>query len=161
MRLKPLNTCASVAGLCRPWQLSHSFDPRGVALYERHYSCRPRRNARPRLQFVGPGEKVVLITQSGDAVLVWLGQRYRMDGQAGVSCAVFRNESRYLSSYLISAAMALAWKRWPGERLFTYVNPRRVRSANPGFCFLQAGWRRGGTSRGGLVLLEAVPRKTR
>ena len=37
---------------------------------------------------------------------------------------------------------SLAWERWPGERLFTYVDPNKVRSFNPGYCFLRAGWDR-------------------
>jgi hypothetical protein len=44
-----------------------------------------------------------------------------MAGQRGVNCAVFRNESSVLSSELIREACGLAWTRWPGERLYTYV----------------------------------------
>jgi hypothetical protein len=29
-----------------------------------------------------------------------------------------------------------------------------VRSTNPGFCFLVAGWRRCGRTKGGLLILE-------
>ena len=77
------------------------------------------------------------------------------DGQPGVYCPVFRNEGPVRSSDLIRAAMELAWFRWPGERLFTYVDPGLVRSTNPGYCFLMAGWRKCGRSGRGLVLLEA------
>jgi hypothetical protein len=80
------------------------------------------------------------------------------DGQQGVNCAVFRNEGAGLSSDLIRAADALADQRWPGERHYTYVNPRAVRSTNPGFCFLQAGWRRCGiTKHRKLLILEREP----
>ena len=63
-----------------------------------------------------------------------------MDRQQGVNCAVFRNEGLLLSSDLIKQADEMAWERWPGERHYTYVNPRKVRSANPGYCFKKAGW---------------------
>lgn len=137
-----------------PWQVRTAGDRQGLALFERHYSCRPLRSGRVRTQFAGPGEKLVLVTARGDAMLVWLKQRYRMDRQNGVCCAVFRNEGRCLSSALVRSGMNLAWRRWPGERLFTYVDAGRVRSRNPGYCFLRAGWRRCGRSKGGLLLLE-------
>jgi hypothetical protein len=54
--------------------------------------------------------------------------------------------------------MELGWQRWPAERFYTYVNPRRVRSSNPGFCFIKAGWRRCGvTKTRRLIVLEATP----
>ncbi len=60
----------------------------------------------------------------------------------GVCCAIFRNEGAGVASELILAAMEIAWERWPGERLYTYVDDRKVRrSRQPGRCFLKAGWR--------------------
>lgn len=50
--------------------------------------------------------------------------------------------------------------QWPTiTRHYTYVAPNRVRSTNPGACFLFAGWRRCGVTKGGhgrdqLVILE-------
>jgi hypothetical protein len=43
--------------------------------------------------------------------------------------------------------MSIAWQRWPGERLYTYVNPRKVKSENPGYCFKVAGWTTCGTTK--------------
>jgi hypothetical protein len=75
-----------------------------------------------------------------------------------VTCAIFRNEGAGRSSDLILEAMRAAWVRWPGERLYTYVNPRRVRSANPGYCFKAAGWQLCGiTKTRKLLILEALP----
>jgi hypothetical protein len=34
------------------------------------------------------------------------------------------------------------------------INPKAVRSANPGFCFRMAGWRRCGITLGGLLIFE-------
>jgi hypothetical protein len=84
--------------------------------------------------------------------------RISKDQRGGVNCAIFRNEGAGQSSLLIRAAMEIAWHRWPGARLYTYVNPRRVRSANPGYCFKAAGWRLCGiTKTRRLLVLEALP----
>ena len=135
-------------------------DERLVALYERHYSCNPATSHEAHLQrgISGVGQSTCLLTWKGDAGFVWvrnLTERY--DGQVGVQCSFFRNESKELSSGLIGGAEQWAWERWPGKRLWTYVSPTKIRSTNPGFCFLKAGWKRCGTSNGGLVILERLP----
>lgn len=136
------------------WQAVKDGDDRARALFHRHYSYRAYKDGRnPRL-FVGPGEKVVLLT--GDCQALWVWRKFiDASGQQGVNCAVFRNESPlYEGSVLVAAAMAWAFVRWPGERLYTYVNAAKVRSANPGYCFKLAGWRTCGTTKGGLTILE-------
>lgn len=140
------------------WIQIKDADPSGVALFRRHYSFRPRIHGPQRQpHFCGPGEKLVLLTPCARALFVW--RKFRsMDCQTGVNCAVFRNEGAGISSALIQSAMQIAWVRWPGERLYTYVNPRRVKSSNPGYCFLVAGWRKCGiTKRRGLLILEVKP----
>jgi hypothetical protein len=137
------------------WVIARDGDGWAYAMYRRHYPA--AKNPRPRQrQFVGPGQKMVLVGFMANALFVWRKFKNR-SGQHGVNCAVFRNESPLLSSDLIREAMVWAWERWPGERLYTYVNPRRVRSTNPGYCFLRAGWRRCGRSKGRLLVLEALP----
>lgn len=138
------------------WWLTTDQDLDCLALYERHYSCYRYRDGRRRWQFLGPGEKVVLRTNAGDAVFAW---RNFIDdsGQGGVNCAVFRNESEYRSSDLIRQACAVADCIWPDRRRYTYVDPKAVRSTNPGFCFIAAGWRRCGVTKGGLLILEYPP----
>ena len=138
------------------WLPVRDGDARALGLYRRHYSRRHYADGRlPRL-FVGPGEKMVLLTQGCDALFVW---RKFIDasGQSGVNCAVFRNEGQRLSSDLIRDACEWAWRRWPAARLYTYVNSQRIRSSNPGYCFLQAGWQRCGLTKGGLLILERLP----
>ena len=143
------------------WRISKDGDPLGLALYLRLYSAR-KRSPKTRLPlFVGPGEKLILLSYKGDAVFAWRRMIYRQDGQTGVCCAVFRNEGRRRSSTLIREAMHLAWQRWPGERLYTYVDPARVRSVNPGCCFKVAGWKICGQSRRGLIVLEATSARFR
>lgn len=99
---------------------------------------------------------MVLLTADCSALFVWLRsvEGTRLDGQSGVCCVVFRNEGELRSSDLIREADALADQRWPGERHFTYVDPRALRSEVPGYCFRRAGWRRVGESKSGLLLLE-------
>lgn len=139
--------------LTEHWYRTRDGDPCARALYRRHYSCYHYRDGRQPSLFCGPGEKTVLIDGDGTALFVW--RRFiDASGQQGVNCAVFRNESAILSSVLIREAMDIAWRRWPGERLYTYVNASRVKSSNPGYCFKRAGWVSCGRTKGGLIVLE-------
>lgn len=122
-------------------------------IYERHYSAYRYADGRSRKLFVGPGDKLVLRTERGDACFVW--RRFIDDsGQHGVNCAVFRNESEHLSSTLIRQADAIADATWTDRRHYTYVRREAVASSNPGYCFLVAGWRRCGVTGSGLLILE-------
>lgn len=138
------------------WVPINDGDRRARRLFERHYSAdaksRRKRNAK---QFVGPGEKVVLMTPLCDALFAWRLAYFRNDGQIGAECSVFRNESNIKSSELILKAEQFAIARWPDiTRFFTYVNPAMVQSSNPGYCFQKAGWRRlEGESKKGLICL--------
>jgi len=135
------------------WWLTKDGDKACLAMYERHYSAYRYQDGRKRTQFVGPGEKVVLRTEEADAVWVW--RNFHDDsGQQGVNCAVFRNESGHRSSCLIRQADSIADCLWPDSRHYTYVNPERLASTNPGFCFLKAGWRRCGHTGSGLLIME-------
>lgn len=144
------------------WWISKDSDLDCAELYERHYSRYKYADGRKRNndQFVGPGKPIVLRTWSGDALFVWrefvddciderTGER-----QEGINCAVFRNESKRRSSDLIRQADAIADVEWPNRRHYTYVDPTKVASKNPGYCFLCAGWRKCGRTKGGLIVLE-------
>ncbi len=137
------------------WYLTKDGDKSCLALYERHYSCYRYRDGRRRSQFVGPGEHVVLRTESADAMFVW---RSFIDdsGQDGVNCAVFRNEGQHKSSELIRQADAIADFCWPRQRHYTYVNSAAIRSSNPGYCFVAAGWRKCGMTKSKLLVLERI-----
>ena len=81
-----------------------------------------------------------------------------LHGETGVNCAVFRNEGPVRSSELIMAADAVAWLRWPGERLYTYVDPSKVRrKRDPGRCFIRAGYRQCGVTKSGKLVFEKLP----
>ena len=91
-----------------PWIPIRDGDPTGMSIFLRHYTARERRKV---FQFVGPGEKEVLITQDAKALFVW--RKFISDaGETGINCAVFRNEGAGLSSDLILAADAVAARRW-------------------------------------------------
>lgn len=143
------------------WIPVRDGDPRALSIYLRHYSARKdgatQKGAKNWNRFTAPGESMVLLTPLCDALFIWVKQKYRLDEQWGVNCAVFRNEGHRLSSELIREACDIAWQKWPGERLYTYVNAEKVQSTNPGYCFKMAGWRVCGKSRRGLVILELFP----
>lgn len=138
------------------WWLTKDGDRGCLDLYERHYSARKYADGRERKEFVGPGEKVVLRTQEGDALFVW--RSYVDDGgECGINCAVFRNESGHTSSALIRQADSIADALWACCRHYTYVDPQEIASTNPGFCFIAAGWTRlKRRTKGGLVILERI-----
>lgn len=145
------------------WLPIKDGDQRAAALYARHYSSyqyadrrRQLHGYRNRFLIMGPGEKLLLLGNDERALFGW--RRYHDASQGyGVSCTVFRNEGEQRSSDLIREAAALAWARWPGERLYTYINPKAIRSTNPGYCFKAAGWAQCGTTKGGLIILDINP----
>lgn len=138
------------------WTTVLDGNPTAEAIFKRHYSRRvgPRKK---RGLIVGPGEKLVLLWPDARALFAWRKEQFRRDGQKGVECAIFRNEGAGLSSELIRRADAIAFAKWPGQRHFTMVNPKKVASHNPGYCFLMAGWRRCGVTKSGLLILERLP----
>lgn len=139
------------------WLITRDGDPVARRLFDRHYSRVPGRIGKPG-KFIGPGEYLALRTDAGDALFVW--RKFIDDsGQAGINCAVFRNEGPSQSSSLIRQADACADLCWPRQRHYTYVDGAAVRSRNPGWCFICAGWRRCGVTKGGLIILEREPRQ--
>lgn len=144
------------------WWLTKDGDRSCLAMYERHYSAYRYRDGRRRNQFVGPGEWIVLRTSAADAFFVWrnfiddcIDERTGKP-QEGINCAAFRNETSHQSSELIRQSDAIAYCAWPHPRHYTYVDTKKVRSRNPGFCFIMAGWRRCGWTKSGLLILEKV-----
>jgi len=127
------------------------FDQECRLLADRHYS---RRTVGAK-QFCYSGRKLVLRNAEGTILFVWMNPdgTMRMDGQKGYNCAIFRNESERKSSEIILEAEALAFEKWGPNRLYTYVDPRRILSKNPGYCFKRAGWIFAGVSKGGKHLL--------
>lgn len=125
-----------------PWMLRDHCDAAACALADRHYSRR-----RPRSGQIGPpGRKLVMVTPCERAVWLthWPFAAIALDGMDAWRCTIFRNEGAGLSSELIREAMDLTAQRWgevPRDGWITWIDTRKVASANPGYCFKQAGWR--------------------
>lgn len=144
----------------RYWVRIRDGNEAAFELFSRHYTFRKwrQRDGKNAKRFIGPGERIVLLTRCRKALFVWLHEKWRMDKQIGICCTVFRNESDILSSKLIKEAMLWAAEKWPRERLFTFVNGTKIKSHNPGYCFKKAGWRHCGyTQAKGLHILEYLP----
>ena len=140
------------------WVISRDMNPIAQKLADRHYS---RENPGSKKGFIGPGEKIVLLSSDGKALFAWLRQdpELRLDHIDGVNCTIFRNEGPVLSSKLILEAEKFAHDRWPGLKLFTYVSKEKVKSQNPGWCFMKAGWKPAGENKSGelrLLVKEAM-----
>lgn len=127
-------------------------DPEMADLADRHYS-RQHTGAR---EFMPIGKTLVLRNQSGTVLFGWCWNTVvRYDKQLGYNCVIFRNESQRLSSKIILEAEDWAVQRWGPNRMFTYVDTAKVKSRNPGYCFLMAGWKRVGYSKQRKKLLLA------
>ena len=142
------------------WMLSHRADPRALPIADRHYN----RQKPGTPQFVPPGRCVVLLTEDANALWVssWPFAEYVRHEWAGAwVCSCFRNESLQLSSQLIREAIAATrcvWGEPPPLGMVTFVDRSKVRRKRDwGRCYLKAGWRRIGETKGGLVALGIRP----
>lgn len=143
---------ANTVRITEHWHIIKDGDRFERQVYDRHYSARKYADGREPLQFVGPGEKLVLATNDYSAIFAW---RFYLDDylkKPGLWCAVFRNEGPILSSALILEAERVARCRWPKETAFTHVRANSVKSSNPGYCFKSAGWKTFGLSKSTVVL---------
>lgn len=168
------------------WRLSSSSDPEALAVVDGtgrftehgpHYS---RRTPGSRT-FTGVGREVVLVTDCGRAVWACVYQRTPSRrgtggsrGRSGIADEksryiwrnmMFRNLGAGSSAELIAEALATTYTEWerrygslPLERLRTEIGVRQVRSTNPGYCYIVAGWDVGETVRGKRYLYAPVPR---
>jgi hypothetical protein len=138
------------------WELIRDGNPLAMDIFKRHYSKYNYKDERDVKRFVGPGERIVLISKDGRALFVW--RKFRsMDEQEGINCSIFRNESEILSSVLILEAEKLAIAKWGKQRFYTYINPFKIKSVNPGYCFKIAGWKFCGiTKKAKLHILEKL-----
>ena len=106
-----------------------------------------------------PGRKIVFVTSAADAVwgVNWQYAHLVKHSWPGAMVnTIFRNESEYLSSDLIQEAVratVFCLGSIPDQGLITFVDVSKVRSRNPGYCYLMSGWEKiGKTKRGHIVL---------
>ena len=142
------------------WTLSSRADPYALPLADRHYN----RQKVGSPQFVPPGRCVVLLTEDHRALWTtsWPFAQYVLHqwGGAWVN-SLFRNEGAGLSSELIREAVAATRSCWPAVPdlgLVTFVDAAKVRrKRDPGRCYLRAGFRRVGATKGGLLAFQMLP----
>lgn len=124
------------------WIVTTRSDPTVRALRDRHYSTK-----RPGGRTVGPPGRVVVL-RTADGLAGWITHypdpQLVLDGLDALRCTLFRNEGPRLSSELVLEAERIseATLGAPPDGWVTYVEPGKVRSANPGYCFRVAGWSR-------------------
>ena len=122
-----------------PWSTRGRNDVEARVMADRHYSRRTVGAS----AFMPAGEALVLVTPCGRASWGTSYTYYPDDGLDAWRCTLFRNEGAGLSSGLIRAAMDLTAEQWgagPADGWVTWVQTNKVRSSNPGYCFLKAGW---------------------
>lgn len=142
------------------WHVSHRFDEQALPLADRHYN----RRAVGSPQFVPPGRCFVLTSVCGRALWTssWPFAEYTKHAWAGAWVnSLFRNEGAGLSSELILEAVAATRANWPDVPalgMITFVDAAKVRKKrDPGRCYLRAGFRRAGETKGGLLAFQLLP----
>jgi hypothetical protein len=140
------------------WQISDRADPSVVPFADRHYN----RQHIGAPQYAPPGRCLVLKRPDAFWITSWPFAEYvRHDWPGAWVCSAFRNEGDTLASALIQSAVAATIWRWPNIPplgMITFVDAGKVRhKRDPGRCFLRAGFKCVGTTKGGLVALQLLP----
>jgi hypothetical protein len=141
------------------WHKSFRCDDEVRPLADRHYN-RQKIGAKG---FVPPGRCLVLKTQPVDAFWVTsypFAEYVRHQWAGAFVCSAFRNEGNKLSSELIRQAVSCTISIWnpPPMGMITFVNKDKVKpKQHPGFCFLKAGFRHVGETKGGLLAFQMLP----
>lgn len=142
------------------WTLSNRGDIEALPLADRHYN----RQKIGSPQFVPPGRCIVLLTKDRKALWVssWPFPEYVKHAWAGAwLCSCFRNEGDTLSSILVTEAVGVTrsiWGKPPELGMVTFIDTGKVRKKRDwGRCYLKAGWRNCGKTKGGLVALQLLP----
>ena len=144
------------------WSLSHRADQATREIADRHYN----RQKPGTPQFVPPGRCLVLRTETSQGRAFWVTSwpfaEYTKHAWAGAwVCSAFRNEGAGLSSDLIRQAVACSLWKWPDVPdlgMITFVNAGKVRrKRDPGRCFMRAGFKPCGETKGGLLAFQLLP----
>ena len=139
------------------WSVSHRGDPPAVSIADRHYN----RQKPGTPQFVPPGACLVLLAPGALWTTSWPKPEYVKHRWPGAWVnSLFRKEVPGLASeFIIDAVAATRWT-WPDVPdlgMVTFVDPDKVESENPGYCYLMAGFERDGTTEGGLLAFRMRP----
>ncbi len=144
------------------WQRSNRFDPRAVAVADRHYS----RQKPGTSQFMKTGSCAVFFAETASGRAVWgtsWQEHVKHQWEGAWECAIFRNEGAAKASLLIRQAVAATRAHYgepPALGMITFVNVQLVRPKdNPGHSFIIAGFRPCGWTEGGLLVLQMKPER--
>jgi hypothetical protein len=131
---------------CEHWQRARRghCDPVGLLLADGHYSR--RKPGSP--QFMAPGNRIVLVSRDRQSVFGWWRpdpKRFQcaMNGLDGWTCVIFRRTGGVLASDLLldaESGLAALAPDCGSSGMLTYVDPPKIQSPNPGYCYKVAGW---------------------
>lgn len=146
------------------WTLSHRADRRALPLADRHYN----RQKIGSPQYVPPGRCFCLVSEGERAVWVtsWpFGEYVRHDWPGAWVNSLFRKECPGRASDMIRAAVAATRMFWhpPELGIVSFVDPNEVPGVVVrgeriyGYCYLRAGWKHVGFTKGGLWAWQQLP----
>lgn len=144
------------------WELSTRAAPGSVAIADRHYN----RQHVGSPQFVPPGACLVLYHEHGISGAVWttswpLAEYVKHEWGGAWVNSIFRKECDCLASEMIRAAVAHTRAKWPAVPdlgMVTFVDASKVRhKRDPGRCYLRAGFKLVGKTKGGLLAFQMLP----
>lgn len=142
-----------------PWWPSHRADQEARLIADRHYN-RQKVGSR---QFVPPGRCLVLKAEQALWVTSWPFAEYVKHAWPGawVNSAFRREGGEMVASEMILHAVAHTRHKWPDVPelgMVTFVDPSKVaRKRDPGRCYKYAGFKRDGSTKGGLVAWRLAP----
>lgn len=144
------------------WSLSHRADRQALPFADRHYN----RQKIGSPQFVPPGRCIVLLADKALWVTSWPFAEYVKHEWAGAWVnSLFRSEGAGVASELIRQAIAATRDSWepPELGMITFVDPKHVKpvvrrsEAIYGYCYLKAGFKHVGFTKGGLWAWQMLP----
>lgn len=146
------------------WRKSFRADPAALPLADRHYN----RQKIGSPQFVPPGACLVFLTACQRALWVTSNPKaeYVKHAWAGAWVnSMFRSEGAGVASMLIRQAVAATRSIWspPPLGIVSFVDPKHVKPVVRrgkviyGYCYLMAGWKHVGFTKGGLWVWQQLP----
>lgn len=140
------------------WERVNRRNPFACRMADRHYS----RTVIGAPQVGGNARLLILMTPERTALWITSWDKYpKHEWKHAWNCTLFRNESAHLSSDLIREAVAVTRYMWgavPRDGMITFVDADKTRrKRDPGRCYLRAGFRHVGFTKGGLHTLQVLP----
>jgi hypothetical protein len=141
------------------WTISYRADPLAVGIADRHYN----RQKPGTPQFVPPGRCLVLLSDQAVWVTSWPFPEYVKHAWPGAWInSSFRREggSMIASEMILQAVAATRWhfRESPSLGMVTFVDGSKVRrKRDPGRCYLRAGFKAVGETKGGLLAFQMLP----